>query len=153
QALFDLPPIRHGYMQPVANFEYGDTRSCYIGNGQVIALVPADTSDERNERLARIVDEQRKNLGEKPAQLIVFEYDLRLADDPARQTAMLTRRDAVNVKDLFTSSAGYYEAKINSLDDLKRFMGQVDDLTYASVNDGLTVGGRKIKGHTYRGIR
>jgi hypothetical protein len=153
QALFDVPPIRHGYLQPVANFEYGDTRSCYIGNGQVIALLPADTSDERNERLARIADEQRKNLGAKPARLIVFEYELKPADDSAQQTALLTRRAPVDSEELFASSAGYYEAKISSLDDLTRFMGQVDDLTYASVKDGLTVGGRKIKGHNYRGIR
>ncbi|HVG33778.1 MAG TPA: hypothetical protein VM911_11875 [Pyrinomonadaceae bacterium] len=153
KALFDLPPIRHGYMQPVANFEYGDTRSCYIGNGQVLALVPADTSAERDERLARIADEQRKNLGEMPTKLLVFDYELKPADDPTQQTAMLTRRNPVSVKDLFTSSAGYYEAKINSLDDLNRFMVQVDDLTYASLKDGLTVGGRKIKGHKYRGIR
>ncbi|HEX8140679.1 MAG TPA: hypothetical protein VF544_24140 [Pyrinomonadaceae bacterium] len=153
KALFDLPSIRHGYMQPVASFEYGDTRSCYIGDGQVLALVPADTSAERDERLARIADEQRKNLGELPAKLLVFEYELRPFDSPVQQTATVTRRDPVNVKDLFKPSAGYYEAKINSLDDLNRFMGQVDDLTYASLKDGLTVGGRKIKGHNYRGIR
>ena len=153
KTLFDLPPIRHGYMQPVADFEYGDARSCYIGDGQVLALVPADTSDERTERLARIADAQRKNLGTLPAKLLVFEYELKPADDPAQQTATLTRRDAVNVKDLYTSSAGYSEAKLNSLDDLKRFMGQVDDLTYVSLKDGLTVGGRKIKGHDYRGLR
>jgi hypothetical protein len=153
QALFDLPPIRHGYMQPVANFEYGDTRSCYLGNGQVIALLPADNSDQRNERLARIADEQRKNLGEKPTKLVVFNYDLKLEDDPSRQTAMLTRRETVDASDLFASAAGYYEAKINTLTDLNGFMGQIDDLTYTSVKDGLTVGGRKIKGHPYRGIR
>lgn len=153
QALFDVPPIRHGYLQPVANFEYGETRACYLGNGQVLALVPAAATDERNDRLARIADEQRKNLGEKPTKLLVFEYELKPADNPARQTAQLTRREPVDVKDLFASSAGYFETKVNSLEDLKRFMGQVDDLTYVTMKDGLTVGGRKVKGHDYRGIR
>jgi hypothetical protein len=153
QALFDLPPIRHGYMLPVANFEYGDTRSCYIGNGQVIALLPADSSDERKDRLARIADEQRKNLGEKPAKLVVFDYDLKPADDASRQTATLTRRESINASELFTSAAGYYEIKIGSLGDLNKFMGQVDDLTYVSLKEGLTVGGRKVQGHNYRGIR
>lgn len=152
-ALFDLPPIRHGLMRPVANFEYGDTRSCYIGDGRVLALVPAGASEERAEQLARIADEHRKNLGETPTRLLLFEYELKPADDPARLTALLTRRDAVNVPDLFKPAAGYHEAKISSLDDLKHFMGQVDDLTYVSLKDGLTVGGRKIKGHAYRGIR
>ncbi len=154
KSLFDVPPIRHGYVQPVANFEYGDTRSCYIGGGQVIALVPAGSdAGARGEQLARIADEQRKNLGEMPARVWVFEYDLHTAGDAEQQTAALTRRDPIEAKDLFTPAAGYYETKITSLDDLKRFMTQVDDLTYASLKDGLTVGGRKVQGHSYRGIR
>ncbi|MDQ3920551.1 MAG: hypothetical protein M3348_18995, partial [Acidobacteriota bacterium] len=153
KALFDLPLTRQRYMRQVANFEYGDTRACYIGNGQVLALLPADASEERAERLARIADEQRKNLGAPPAEIQVFEYELRPADDGLRQTALLTRREAVKVKDLYTAAAGYHEARIGGAEDLRRLMSQVDDLTYASLKDGLTLGGRKIKGHAYRGIR
>lgn len=154
RALFDLPPTRHGFMQSVANFEYGDTRSCYLGGEQVLALVPADASEERVERLARIADGHRKNLGETLAKLklVVFEYELQPSDDPSRQTATLTRRDTVDAADLFERSAGYHEAKIGGPEDFRRFMGQIDDLTYASLKDGLTLGGRKIKGHSYRGI-
>lgn len=153
ESLFDLPPIRHGYMKPVANFDYGDTRSCYIGNGQVVALIPADNSDERSDRLARIVDEQRKNLGEKPKTLIVFQYELKLINPPQQQAALVTRREQIDVDNLFTSSAGYYESQINGLDDLNRFMQTIDDLSYVSLKNGLTLGGRKVKGHSYRGIR
>ena len=39
--LFDLPPTRQGFMHPVANFEFGLTRSRIIENGEVIALIPA----------------------------------------------------------------------------------------------------------------
>src|SRR5689334_10192868 len=42
QVMFDVPAIRRGYMQPVANFEYGEARSRYLGNGLVVALLPAD---------------------------------------------------------------------------------------------------------------
>lgn len=153
KALFDLPLTRQRFMRQVANFEYGDTRACYIGSGQVLALLPADASEERAERIARIADEHRKNLGAAPAEMQVFEYELRPADDGWHQTVLLTRREAVKVKDLYTPAAGYHEAKIGGLEDLRRFMAQVDDLTYASLKDGLTLGGRKIKGHAYRGIR
>src|SRR5262245_46945670 len=30
QTLYDLPPIRYGYMQSIANFEYEETRSRFI---------------------------------------------------------------------------------------------------------------------------
>src|SRR5689334_4816032 len=51
QALFDVPPVRHGYLQAIASFEYGVTRSANLGNGQIIALVPAGSS-ERQDQLA-----------------------------------------------------------------------------------------------------
>jgi hypothetical protein len=38
--LYDLPPLRSGYTEPVSRFEYGRTRSRTIGAGEVIALVP-----------------------------------------------------------------------------------------------------------------
>ena len=46
QSIYDLPTVRYDFMSPVANFEYGTTRSRYIGNGKVIAIVPKIASKE-----------------------------------------------------------------------------------------------------------
>src|SRR5262249_20840343 len=59
---FDLPPSRAGYMRPVGSFEFGETRSRLIGDGQVLALIPAGRSPaQRKDFLASIADEHRKN--------------------------------------------------------------------------------------------
>src|SRR5215469_41011 len=42
---FDLPPVRVGYFHSIGTFEYGTSRSRYLGNGRVVALVPEE-SDE-----------------------------------------------------------------------------------------------------------
>ena len=47
EMLYDLPATRSGYMHQVANFEYGETRSRFIGDGQVVALIPAGNNNER----------------------------------------------------------------------------------------------------------
>ena len=44
--IFDLPTIRHAHLRPIANFEYFLTRSCYLGDGMVVALVPKCTEPE-----------------------------------------------------------------------------------------------------------
>lgn len=152
QSLFDIPAIRYGYMHPIANFEYGETRSVYIGNGKVVALVPADSSaDQRHDHLAHIADKHRKNLGEIPPTLLVFDYQL----DPDAQFAMLTRRQEFDTQGLYTKDSGYYEVEVRSLGDLESLMEQIDDITFARVVDGnlLKLAGRKIRSREYRGIR
>lgn len=149
--LFDLPSSRRGYMGPVASFEYGSTRSRVIGNGRIVVLL-SQTNDEatREDELAQVVDQHRKNLGELPSSVIVFEYTV----DDASDSAQLTRRAEVNAQQFFTEAKGYFETRVSSLNDLERFMGQIDDVTYATLDNGtLVLGGRKVKGHTYRGIR
>ncbi|MBD1856723.1 MULTISPECIES: hypothetical protein [Leptolyngbya] len=142
QSLYDLPPVRYGYMQPVANFEYGTTRSLYIGEGQVIALVPKSISKEqRLDDLAHIVDRHRKDLGKQPKSVTVFEYDIA----QTQQTATLTRTQELEAKQLFAPESGYYEAEIRSINDLQTFMAQVDDVTFSQMkSDQLTLGGRKL---------
>jgi hypothetical protein len=149
KTLYDLPPIRYGYMQPIANFEYEDTRSRYVGEGKVVALLPVCSPEGRVERLAHIADEHRKNTGEMPTTLEVFDYKVDLDDESAE----LTRGETIKAKDLFTEKYGYVEKRISNLEDFKQFMEQADDITFATTSGGLTVGGRKIKGRPYRGIR
>jgi hypothetical protein len=149
KTLFDLPPIRYGYMQPIANFEYEDTRSRYVGNGIVVALLPVCSSEDRVERLAHVADEHRKNTGEMPATFEIFDYKIDINDESAE----LTRRETLRGKELFTEKYGYVEKKINNIEDFKQFMEQAEDITFATTSGGLTLGGRRIKGCPYRGIR
>jgi len=149
RGLYDLAPVRHGYMRHVARFEYGLTRSCVLGEGEVIALIPQNEPKKRADDLAHIFDEARKNLGTVPAQLIVFEYVL-----DGEDRATVTRRASVSGKDMLQAAAGYYEATISSAADLEKFMGSIDDLVYARIEDnGLRIGGRKLAGSEYRNIR
>ena len=153
-SLFDVPVIRYGYTKPVANFEFGKTRSAVIqdaeGKDLVVAILPACTAAERLDYLGHIADRHRKDLGEIPGTVVVFEYELGLEDKNAR----VTRRDNINGQELFQEKCGYYEAKIKTLQDLDQFMGKIDDITFAQI-DGtqLAIGGRKIRSQPYRGIR
>jgi hypothetical protein len=149
QLFFDLPPLRRGYLEPLANFDYGEIRSRSLDTGQVIALVPRASALQRLDDLAQIADEQRKETGRIPSSLVVFEYQL----DPALRSGTLTRLEAVDGKDLFRARAGYAEAAVTSTPDLQRFLTQVDDVTFARVDgDRLIVGGRKLQARPYRGI-
>ena len=151
EAVYDLPPVRYSYMSPVANFEYGQTRSIYIGNGQVIAIVPQNSSSaERQDDLAHIADHHRKDLGKAPTSLLVFEYEISLD----KQAAFLTRKENIDAQKLFSNEYGYSEAKINNLTDFQNFMSQVDDVTFAQMNGStLSLGGRKLSSQKYQGIR
>jgi len=151
QSLYDVSTTRQGYMRPVSNFEYGMSRSLYVGEGEVVALIPAKLkADQRNDALAHIADKHRKDLGEKPTNLLVFEYEL----NSAEQYAWLTRREVIDAEKLFTSTANYTESTVSTLVDFQAFMGKVDDLTYARLDGNqLILGGRKIQGRPYKGIR
>ena len=155
QSLFDLPAIRHGYLKPTSNFEYGAARSCYLGSGQVLAMVPAGISaSERWDQLAQLADLHRKNIGERPTSLVVFEYDLNFGEAGDEPSAHLTRRATINAEELFSAQKHYVESKVTTRAEFEQFMQQIDDLVFARRDgDSLVLGGRKIQGHSYRGIR
>jgi hypothetical protein len=147
KVLFDLPPIRRGVLTAVASFEYGETRSRVIGEGEVLALIPARSEPERTEDLAHVADEHRKNLGEIPRTIDVVEYRI----EPGAETATLTRVRSVPGTSLFTEAAGYVEADVVDLPGFTAFMGRINDVTYVKrIPGGLRLGGRMLRG--YRGI-
>jgi hypothetical protein len=138
---FDLPPVRLGYLQPIAQFEYGGSRTRFLGGGRVLALVPNRQPDQRLVVLEHIADEQRKNTGQIPQTLIVFQYDLA----PDLTGATLSRLPDVAAPTLYTAEAGYREKQIHSSSDLNDFLRSTNDLTYSSLQNGvLTVGGRTL---------
>jgi hypothetical protein len=156
RVLFDVPAVRHGYMHPVANFEYDVIRSCPLGDGTILALIPSGGDPQRRDHLAHIADEHRKNLGTRLERLFVFEYEL----DADSLLATLRRTEDIPGDELFQASYGYYEATIRGLQELTDFLNKVQDVTYASVPSAgfggqraLVLGGRRLAGRTYRGLR
>ena len=138
---FDLPPVRAGYFHSIGAFEYGPSRSRFLGNGRVLVLVPAESPEARTSTLARIADEQRKNTGQIPQSLLIFEYDL----DPDYAHARLVRCSDAAGAGLYTEQAGYREKRIQAPADLQDFLGATNDLTYAKLDNGsLILGGRSI---------
>jgi hypothetical protein len=149
EAFYDLPPLRRGYLEPFANYDYGQVRSRVVGTGDVIALVPRANPAQRGDDLAHIADEQRKELGRIPRSLLVFEYQL----DPGLGAATLTRLSPVPGSELFSERAGYVEATISSLPDLQRFLEQIEDVTSVQrVGPRLVLGGRRLQAGPYRGL-
>jgi hypothetical protein len=155
QHLGTFPAVRRGFLEPVSNFEYGEARSCPVGDGRVIALIPAGLSTEaRAGMLAGAADEQRSRSGERPESLLVFEYRINLEED----SGTLKLAETVDGSTLYTEQAGYFEADIGGASDLQDFLSRVDCLTYAKKSDGwlwdsFSLGGRKVKGREHRGVR
>jgi hypothetical protein len=151
KSLYDVSPVRYDYMKPVSNFENGQTRSLYVGNGTVVALLPNNiSSQQRIDYLAHIADKHRQNLGKIPTFIQVFEYEIEIN----KQYASLTRKEELNAGKIFSDKQyGYYEVEIKTKQDLENFLQQVDDITFSQTNySSLTLGGRKIQSHDYKGI-
>jgi hypothetical protein len=140
EATYDLPMVRQEGLRRITTFEYGETRSRPLSESDIVALVPASSPEVRADQLGRIADEQRKNLGNIPRNVHVFEYALR----PEEGYAQVTRLPVLRGADLFTVDYGYHERPIRSRADLETFLGEVDDLATASrQGDVVTVGGRR----------
>ena len=143
QLTYDLPVTRAGYNENIASFDYTRTRSRVIGNGTIVALIPAGTEIEEREYIAHVADEQQKNIGTPPASLIPFTYEL----DTTNHRALITRGPAITGDELYTAKYGYYISKISNLGDLQTFLEHTRDLVYVKdLPDGLVLGGRMLTG-------
>jgi hypothetical protein len=150
QALFNIPPARLDYLEGVGGLEYGETRSKVIGPGELVALVPKEPEPKRRDRIAAVADQARKETGELPKTIHVFEYALH----PDAPEAAVRNLGTVDGSVAFGSDYGHRERSIESAQDLGAFMGSIDALSSVEVRDGKVVlGGRKIGGLGYRGIR
>ncbi len=152
RALADVPVSRRDYLRGTAQPEFGVTRTCDIGKGRAVAVIPAGDDDEKRDHLAHVADEYRKNRGTAPDSVVVFTYEL----DMKGIRASVTRQADIAGKDLFTADYGYYESTVAALDDLQAFVSKVRDLTYAAKpaqGKGLILGGRALLSRKYRALR
>lgn len=149
QVLYDVPALRSGFLQPMANFEFGATRSAYLGDGRVLALVPAAEAADRQADLGQIVDKARMNQGASPDSVLVFEYEL----DPATPRARVTQQQAIAGDALYQTAAGYIEMLVTEAADLATLLSEIDTLTVARATPtGLLLGGRRYAGDWNRSI-
>lgn len=148
EVLYDIAPLRTGYYKPVSNLEFGETRSCVFPGGLALGLIPKEGMESRDYYLAHIADQYRKNTGEIPNELLIFEYEC------SEESAVVTRKESIRGEGLFKEESGYFEARLASLLEFRAWFEKVDDLTYAR-QDGaaIVLGGRKFKDRPYRNIR
>ena len=130
--------------------DYGKTRSYVLDSDHLIALIPFDSSkEERIDNLAAIADQHRHRLGYSTV-IWIFEYQL----DIKNQLAQLKRSPDLHLMDLFTKEYGYYEANIKTLDDFKKFIAEIDSLSFAQkYQTHLVLGGRQFKSRQFRRLR
>lgn len=145
----DFPEVRYGFFSKMAPMEYGKTRSRFVGNGLVVALIPQCDSLERIDHITHIADEHRKNIGEMPDSFWVFEYDFQ----DTVCASQFWRSSTVNKREAFSTAYGYHQEAITSVADLDSLMQKIDDITYGNIEGKhLVLGGRKILARKYRGV-
>jgi hypothetical protein len=145
EALRDLPLVRSEALLSSGNGDTGKMRSRLLGKrGDAVIVVPKVERGAQADLLAEAVDEQRKNSGEIPAQVHVFEYEA----EPDGEAALVAYRGARPGAEFFEASAGYVETTVQSRKDLETFLGATDDLVSARLVEGkLIVGGRRLNSH------
>jgi hypothetical protein len=148
--LADMPLLRHGYLRPLGVLEFGTTRSRYIKDGFVVALIPARVSEmARKDFIAHIADEHRKNQGGAFEAIRPYEYEI----DDKSASAKLIRRADIAYSHLMSPTYGYHRAIVSSRPALLSILAKIDDLTELRVvQDGLEIGGRKVLSRAYRSI-
>lgn len=145
--LFDAPVARKGHLQAVSRMDYGTTRSFVLPRGDVVALVPEADALQREDHLAQVFDDQRRNLAGVPARILVYEYAL-----TSPNKATITRGREVDGQYFLTAESGYLSTVVNNVEQLQEFMRRTDDLLVAQVTpQGLKVSGRRMHA-SYRNI-
>ena len=130
--------------------EFGDTRSRFIGNGTVLALVPANESAAaRKEQLAHVAARTSKISPE--CSTISWWWSTTSMRAWHRHGGAPRRREVGRV--VLARSTAMSSSGSRTPPDFRLVHGAADDLTKASKSpDSLVLGGRKIFAYPYRRI-
>src|SRR5262249_27845302 len=141
---------RHGYIKPLGVLDFGVTRSRYVKDGIVVALIPGSISDtSRKDLIGQVADEHRKNQAGAFQSIRPYEYEF----NANTGTAQLTRRADVSYAEVMSRAYAYRSGKVTDRQSLLGFLATIDDLTQITIVDnGIELGGRKVLGRRYRGI-
>jgi len=129
--------------------EEGLIRSAWVGGGEVIVLLPPGTPEQQFDYLAEVADRMRGRL-DGPAKLLrPFEYVLEHGETLATIRCLAPRDEA----EFYGPESLYTERTIRGLGDVETFLGEIADLTWASLEkDDLVLGGRRLKAAPYRSL-
>jgi hypothetical protein len=124
-ALYDLTPLRHDYIQAYANLRFGEARSLPMRGNQLLLLVPYESINRRRV-IQEHIDQYRMTMGSAPDSVRLYEYRLEKTDDipDFRQVKIETG------KVFFTPEWGYFEQIIGNEAELKDFLRRIHDLTF-----------------------
>lgn len=146
--LHDQPPLRSAALSEVYSYQYGTARWVWLDEdpwdgsiGDLYAFLPSG-SDRKV--LASLADEFRTTTGEKPKLVHLIEYEIDM-EGPTSPMAHFVLRQTIDGENPFSADFGYRERTIRTQSGLRRFLNEVDDLVYASLDDGeLVLGGRDL---------
>lgn len=151
--LHDQPPLRSPVLSGVCQHQYGSARWVWLDAdpwddsiGDLYAFLHSET-DQRV--LGSLADEFRMSTGEKPRLVHLIEYEINMegleASFSPRQTFAGEKLFEAERQLFGEVGFGYRESTIRTRSDLRQFLKKVDDLTYASLDDGeLILGGRDL---------
>lgn len=151
-SLHSQPPLRQPALSEVHSWQYGIGRWVWVDDdptddsvGDLYAFLPAEADQQL---LGELADDFRRTTGEVPAFVHHVAYKL----DEHGQTASFAFLETLAGKEeVFADGGpfGYREREIRTRVDLKRFLREIDDLVYISVERGvLTLGGRDLPGRS-----
>ena len=151
-ALARIPSVRGDGKGTTPGLEDGLARFCQVGQRRIVVLLPKQNQVCGKDALAYAVDEFRRVQRKPPAELLVFEYELRAE----RSLGVITCHQPLRGETVFTLEYGYREQCVEKEADLTAFSAQVEDVVYAERADKtegvFILGGRKLAGRPVRGI-
>lgn len=151
RATVGVVPVRFPYLEEMFPFEYGRGRKAIIdtAKGPRALLFYEASEPDPVATLGRLVDRVHMELGELPPMLDVFAFEPALADGSIR----VERKPSLTREQLLSAQYGYFEASVDSLPDFEQWLKQIDDVVWASDEDGrLRLGGRRFKETRERGV-
>ncbi len=136
-ALYDLTPLRHDYMQSLSNQAFGWGRSLPLVNNKLLLLVPNDSVNQRR-TIQQQLDQYKMMMGSEPDSVILYEYR---SDFQNTSFRLLSR---VKGHPFFERDWGYVSGILKNEKDLSQFLASVDDLTFCQITKaGISVAGRR----------
>lgn len=137
-ALHDLPPVRDPGLDDLVDLPQGGRR-VVVGARTLLFYSAFDRRPKVT--LARLVDQVRMERGTTPATFEVYRCSWRVAPP----SIIVERLDDLPATRALSSDYGYHEQVVTSAEELRAFLGQVDDVTLVKRDaGGVRLGGRRF---------
>ncbi len=148
-ALYDRPPMRLPVLEESVAFDYGRGRRVILPDKSVW-LFRSEIDPHPKATLARLADQVRMELGDKPASFAVFVYRTHLTNG-----VIDVRKEAdVPSAEMFSPAYGYVEAKVHDRASFTTWLEQIDDVVHVRriEDNALELGGRRFGDASTAGV-